>query len=428
MSSLLVISAVAESLPLLQECARHLDMDMHAVADTSSAVEQLTLPGAISPDIILLHIAEPEIAYTAQLDTLTRIARRSRILVTMPLSLRPIGLEALKCGAHDFLCLPLQKEKLTSALRHLIQSEKDNRSVSPVDGLVGVSPSLTHLQLRARAYAQGTRHLLIRGERGVGKTHLALMLQQENPLGEASVIAHSYRDDTHFQQLLEHAGEGRTLILDLPERSNNITGQPLNLVKLCEEASAYHIRIFFCQHTSRRGRKPSLMMPDESILVPLLYPPLRTRPEDIVAQFSVFNRRSATMLNRTPLTLCDEGLSLLLHHDWSGNTRDLQFLVFQLYMMQDGPRIELQNIQSLFHRQPMPTPYLASSNPHPSSSSPTIPLLNDNGDLRAWDAIETDYIREAFQFYRGHKSEIARKTGMGRSTLYRKTKHLKLHG
>lgn len=44
------------------------------------------------------------------------------------------------------------------------------------------------------------------------------------------------------------------------------------------------------------------------------------------------------------------------------------------------------------------------------------------------ETLETDIIRFALQFYRGRMSEVSRRLGIGRSTLYRKLKDLGLEG
>ncbi len=48
--------------------------------------------------------------------------------------------------------------------------------------------------------------------------------------------------------------------------------------------------------------------------------------------------------------------------------------------------------------------------------------LTEGSDLRRMDDLERDIIRFALQHYRGHMSEVSRKLGIGRSTLYRKLK------
>ena len=49
-------------------------------------------------------------------------------------------------------------------------------------------------------------------------------------------------------------------------------------------------------------------------------------------------------------------------------------------------------------------------------------LLNENGDVRQMEDMEAELIRFALAHYRGQMSEMARKLGIGRSTLYRKMK------
>src|SRR3546814_15116300 len=48
-----------------------------------------------------------------------------------------------------------------------------------------------------------------------------------------------------------------------------------------------------------------------------------------------------------------------------------------------------------------------------------IPLFEANGHVRSLDELEADIIRIAIRHYRGQMSEVARRLGIGRSTLYR---------
>jgi DNA-binding NtrC family response regulator len=55
-------------------------------------------------------------------------------------------------------------------------------------------------------------------------------------------------------------------------------------------------------------------------------------------------------------------------------------------------------------------------------------LIDDTGDVRKlWD-IEAEAIRFALAHYRGQMSQMARKLGIGRSTLYRKMKEIGVEG
>jgi len=64
------------------------------------------------------------------------------------------------------------------------------------------------------------------------------------------------------------------------------------------------------------------------------------------------------------------------------------------------------------------------------SSAPTahegvgIMLYTEDGNLRPLEEIEADVIRLAIGHYRGRMTEVARRLGIGRSTLYRKLSDL----
>jgi len=52
----------------------------------------------------------------------------------------------------------------------------------------------------------------------------------------------------------------------------------------------------------------------------------------------------------------------------------------------------------------------------------SVRLLDEKGHLRTLEEIERDLIQLAIEVYAGHMSEVARRLGIGRSTLYRKVR------
>ena len=55
-------------------------------------------------------------------------------------------------------------------------------------------------------------------------------------------------------------------------------------------------------------------------------------------------------------------------------------------------------------------------------------ILDGRGHLRTLEDIERDLIQLAIEVYAGHMSEVARRLGIGRSTLYRKVREQGLDG
>jgi len=54
------------------------------------------------------------------------------------------------------------------------------------------------------------------------------------------------------------------------------------------------------------------------------------------------------------------------------------------------------------------------------AGAPSVTLYSGDGHLRPLEDIEADIIRLAIRHYRGRMTEVARRLGIGRSTLYRK--------
>jgi DNA-binding NtrC family response regulator len=58
--------------------------------------------------------------------------------------------------------------------------------------------------------------------------------------------------------------------------------------------------------------------------------------------------------------------------------------------------------------------------PRSALSPDLLPLLDEQGEVRRLEDVESDVIRFAIAHYRGQMSEVARRLQIGRSTLYRK--------
>ena len=119
--------------------------------------------------------------------------------------------------------------------------------------------------------------------------------------------------------------------------------------------------------------------------------------------------------------------------------RQLENAVFRAVVLADGDELTVAEFPQIAAQvegfdvriPPAPPPprrrrRAAAQRPRSCASSCATPmslrLLDDNGDVRKLEDIEAEAIRFALAHYRGQMSEMARKLGIGRSTLYRKMK------
>jgi DNA-binding NtrC family response regulator len=191
---------------------------------------------------------------------------------------------------------------------------------------------------------------------------------------------------------------------------------------------------------------------------PITIPALRKRKEDVpVLVRSFVERFSAEQGLPAPLTVTSGALALLTAYDWPGNIRQLENAIFRAVVLAEGneltvkdfPQIATQipgyvvaektgfswgesgpSAMPIVGAQPLPPVYpdfgpaekpVAASEADASPGN-AISSVDGGGNVRKLADVEEELIRFALKFYRGQMSQVARKLGIGRSTLYRKLK------
>jgi DNA-binding NtrC family response regulator len=174
---------------------------------------------------------------------------------------------------------------------------------------------------------------------------------------------------------------------------------------------------------------------------PIRIPPLRERREDIPELVRTFTARFAAEEGKTYLRgVSAPALDLLYRYDWPGNIRQLENAVFRAVVLADGPMLTAAEFPQIAAQlngaaaEPLPAEMPAPpTEPLEIDLSMAAPVMADSGTLAAVDAdgelrplaeIEAAMIRLALDRYQGRMSLIARRLGIGRSTLYRKLKEL----
>ncbi len=186
---------------------------------------------------------------------------------------------------------------------------------------------------------------------------------------------------------------------------------------------------------------------------PIWVPPLRERLDDLPEFLRLFIARFAAEEGKRVDGIEPEALAMLKRYSWPGNVRQLENAVFRAVALADQPMLGVNEFPQIAahvegYRVTVPpapapkaspriegpamlgNPSLAPATIHiPSANGRDavgIPALSEEGDIRSLEAVEADMIRLAFGRYRGRMTEIARRLGIGRSTLYRKMREIGL--
>jgi DNA-binding NtrC family response regulator len=136
----------------------------------------------------------------------------------------------------------------------------------------------------------------------------------------------------------------------------------------------------------------------------LRVPPLRERPEDIVALAEHFLRLKAPRKNFSA-----QAISALLSHGWPGNIRELRNLVARMAMESSGSEIDFSSLSAALTGEPTALRQTAS-----------MPVSN-------LDSMEEQMIIKALERTGGQRTLAAEQLGISRRTLSRKLKEYNIN-
>lgn len=136
----------------------------------------------------------------------------------------------------------------------------------------------------------------------------------------------------------------------------------------------------------------------------LRVPPLRERPEDIVALAEHFLR-----LKSPNKSFSEQAISALLSHPWPGNIRELRNLVARMAMESSGPEIDFSKLTAALTGEPAALRQTAS-----------MPVSN-------LDSMEEQMIIKALERTGGQRTQAAEQLGISRRTLSRKLKEYNIN-
>ena len=372
-----------------------------------------------------------------------------------------LAVEAMRAGATDYLVKPIAPDRLMQALRNATTREAPKDELTPLsekipanldfDAMIGTAPPFRDALAKAAKAARGHGAVLIEGETGTGKEILIRAMVAASPRAKAplrivnvrSVPAHSIESVLFGHEkgafagaferhvgVLQHC-DGGTLVLDevnrlSPEMQERLA-EALATDRVRPIGASYSFKIDVRAIAASNQPLADLVAAGKfraDLLQALSgtrigLPPLRDRASDIPALARHFLARIGEQRGLRQLGITDGALTLLAAFEWPGNVRQLQAVLFRAAVFCDGDAITAEDLPQLSEllRDFEPTG-------NAKQEGVGVQLYTDDGNLRPLEEIEADVIRLAIGHYRGRMTEVARRLGIGRSTLYRKLSDL----
>lgn len=334
-----------------------------------------------------------------------------------------LAVAGMKAGAADFMTKPWNNEDLVSAVQTQLQLKQVQREAgeSRLAGIIGSSPAIRSLKSTLLQVAQTDAAVLLSGERGTGKELLAETLHDLSPRKgkpfvkaglrglpedqlEKEVFGYRRGSFSHDSGgLLAKSAEG-TLFWDEVDRLSPVMQS--KLLRVLQERTFTPLG---SEAESRfRARLVSAALPEikrktaggefrEDLLykigiVHIEVPPLSERREDIPELARYFMEKLNTDERRRKIEF--PALEWLSTQEFPGNIAQLQHLVERSWMLSDKPAITIKELKRN----------------HSTGGEADMTL----------EEMEKEMIRKAIAAKKGNMSEVAKKLGITRSSLYRR--------
>lgn len=377
-----------------------------------------------------------------------------------------LAVEAMRAGAFDYLRKPVAPDRLIHALRSARVRNPHYEELTPLaeklpsplefEAMIGAAPTFrAALAVAARA-ARGDGPVLVEGERGTGKEMLVRAIHAASSRAKASlhivnlgaVPANSIETELFGHEPNAFPGaferqvgallrsDGGTLVIDDIERLPRfVQDRLLGAIRHssvrpigAQHAVPVDVRLIAASNMPLADLvaeglfHPELFAAMASVSVAL--PPLRERTRDISALARHFLARISDQSGLRELAITDGALRLLAAYDWPGNVRQLRDALFRATVFCDGDTLTAADFPQLSALLGCSAPIADIS---PAEGSTSVTLYTADGNLRPLEDLEADVIRLAIGHYQGRMSEVARRLGIGRSTLYRRLDELGLN-
>ena len=306
------------------------------------------------------------------------------------------------------------------------------------DDLVGFGPSHKRLMDQVRLAAASTAPVLIVGEPGTGKCHVARTIHQNGPGRQQSLIP--FDCDALPAETLERelfgmekspvpelrtsswAGEETTTLRSLEAGSTVLIREVLKLPRDLQErlAASLNMPVRLLATTTLDAKtaldsdqlRPELYFALTTLVVRLQ--PLRERQEELPALAQHLLERANQRGDKQKAGFSPRALSALMAYDWPGNLQELARVIDHAHSAGKDPLIAPEDLPASIRG------HLGSGYPPPTQQSPVKPL----DELLT--EVERRLIETALHQARANKSRAADLLGISRPRLYRRIKELNL--
>ncbi|MFI4976176.1 MAG: sigma-54-dependent transcriptional regulator [Caulobacterales bacterium] len=430
-------------------------------------------------DVVLLDLVMPQMSGQETLAEMRARGFVQPVIVVTATGGIDTVVRAMQAGACDFFVKPASPERIIISIGNALSMgalrvevdrlKKHAGGRTTFADMIGSGPSMQMVKRLGERAAKSSIPILISGESGVGKEVVARAVHGSSSragrpfvavncgaipenLVESILFGHEKGSFTGAHE--KHLGKfqeasGGTLFLD--EVGELPLEMQVKLLRALQESEIDPVgskrpvkvdaRIISATNADLAKQVAEGRFREDLYyrlnVYPIEAPALRDRREDIPALVEAFVRRFNLEEGKRVVGASAETLACLTGFDWPGNVRQLENAVYRAIILADAPYLQPHDFPTISGVKMPPmappantAPALSSANLAPTAAElaadmpkdAPVRILDERGHLRTLEDIEHDLIQLAIEIYAGHMTEVARRLGIGRSTLYRKVR------
>ena len=456
---------VEDTSSMAQLYRAYLGKENYEVTAVGRGAEALVILHGDPPDLLVLDLHLPDMRGQDLLAEVTRQQLPTSVVVVTSDGSLKVAIEAMKAGAYDFLVKPFNADRLVTTARNALEHARLRGEVDVLKdsfvrdrfcGFIGQSLAMQNVYRSIQAAAPSTATVFITGESGTGKEVAAEAIHTLSRRSGGPFVAincGAIPKDLIESELFGHLkGSFTGATADRLGAAEQADGGTLFLDEICEMQIDLQTKLlrFLQTGTFRPVGSSKLERVDVRVLcatnrdpmnevqagrfredlfyrlhvVPLHLPPLREREEDVVLIASAFLKQYAKEESKRFQRLGNEVEAALRAYEWPGNVRQLQNVLRNAVVMNDGTvlnaaMVPMARTGSLPAVTAPPTAAAASIQPAMSVSGGPMAWRGES-DIVPLARLEKAAIDRAIELCGGNIPRAAAFLGVSPSTIYRK--------
>jgi DNA-binding NtrC family response regulator len=430
--TILVVDDTPGTLEVLQ---RSLTAEGYTTYTAPNAVDALKFLEGTSVDLVITDLKMPKVSGIDLIRHIRDNDKNTEVMMITGYATVESAVEAVKCGAEEYLAKPFTDEELFAAVRRVLEKLRRRRNAStkpPVKpegafGLIGESEAMQKVFAAIRKAAATSATVLITGESGSGKELVARAIHYNSARASAPFVpvncggipetlleselfgyvkgaftgAHESRAG-FFQ-----TADGGTIFLD--EIGETSLAMQVKLLRVLQDKEVrmvgdarprkVDVRIIAATNKNLQSLIQSRAFREELYyrinVVTIEVPPLRARGGDILLLVRHFAEKFARELGKPAPRFSERALEALENYAWPGNARELENAIQRVVVMNDDQIVEIPDLPPLAR----------------------FSALRTNGVDRPLADVEADHIRNVLANAGGNRTRAAEILKIDRKTL-----------